>query len=68
MGNFNILYLIRFAAELELPYVYLGYWIKDCQKMSYKTRYQPFQVLINNTWVTVADSKKHDSSADDSIE
>ena len=55
LGMFNILHLIDFAKKNDLPFVYLGYWIKDCQKMSYKTRYQPFQVLIGNSWLTVTD-------------
>ncbi len=55
LGMFNILHLIERAKENNLPFVYLGYWIKECQKMSYKTRYQPFEVFIANTWVTVSE-------------
>jgi len=33
-----------------LDYVYLGYWIKDSRKMSYKTQYQPAQGLQNGSW------------------
>lgn len=57
LGSFNVLYLISWAARQRLPYVFLGYWIKNCKKMSYKTHYHPFQVLINDTWITVSDAK-----------
>jgi len=57
LGVFNILYLIMWAQELALPYVYLGYWIKTCQKMSYKADYRPCQIFVNNQWGTIEDSK-----------
>ncbi|WP_075187966.1 arginyltransferase [Teredinibacter haidensis] len=55
LGTFGILYQIQLARELQLPFAYLGYWIRKCQKMNYKTQYQPYQVLINQAWVTVTD-------------
>jgi arginine-tRNA-protein transferase len=39
------------ARDLHLPYLYLGYWIKQCQKMSYKTDYQPIELFIDNRWL-----------------
>ena len=36
LGHFAILSQIEEARERELDYLYLGYWIKDCNKMSYK--------------------------------
>lgn len=56
LGVFAILYQLELAKENNLPCVYLGYWIRRCQKMSYKTNYRPYQVLINENWVTVTDS------------
>lgn len=58
LGVFNILHQIAWAKELGLPYLYLGYWIRDCQKMSYKVDYRPFELFIDNTWVLVADYPK----------
>lgn len=55
LGVYNILHLIQLTKELELSFVYLGYWIKDCQKMSYKVDYRPFQLLIEEGWITVND-------------
>jgi len=29
----------------------LGFWIKACKKMAYKSDYQPIQLFIDNQWV-----------------
>lgn len=57
LGVFNVLHQIERAKTEGLPYVYLGYWIKACQKMRYKMDYRPFQVFIDNQWNTVKDYK-----------
>ncbi|WP_020209244.1 arginyltransferase [Gilvimarinus chinensis] len=51
LGTFAILVQIRKAQDMGLEYVYLGYWIRNCQKMAYKTQYRPLQLLINKHWV-----------------
>jgi len=33
-----------------VDFVYLGYWIKACQKMAYKAEYQPLQVFEDLVW------------------
>lgn len=53
LGTYAVLWQLEMCRDLGLPYVYLGYWIKDCQKMSYKTRYRPLELLINNRWVNL---------------
>jgi len=50
LGNFAVLYQVAMAKELALTHVYLGYWIADCKKMSYKMQYQPIELLQGNTW------------------
>ena len=50
LGKFAVLYQIAMAKELALSHVYLGYWIEDCKKMSYKRQYQPIELLQENTW------------------
>lgn len=49
-GSYNILWQIEQCRQNGLPYLYLGYWIRDCRKMAYKTRFQPIEGLINGTW------------------
>ena len=51
LGHFAILSQISEAKSRDLDYLYLGYWIKDCDKMSYKRRYKPLEGFINDQWV-----------------
>jgi arginine-tRNA-protein transferase len=38
------------ARQLGLSWLYLGYWIRDCRKIVYKTAYQPLQCLMEDDW------------------
>lgn len=49
-GKFAILYQIAQASARGFKWLYLGYWIKQCGKMNYKSEYQPQQVYRNNNW------------------
>ena len=49
-GNYAILWQIEQVKKLQLPYLYLGYYIQDSPKMSYKISYEPIQVLNNELW------------------
>lgn len=51
LGKFAILAQIEKARSLGLDYVYLGYWIKECEKMNYKIQYRPAELLINRRWM-----------------
>jgi arginine-tRNA-protein transferase len=50
LGTFIILDHITRAARAGLPFVYLGYWIDGCERMSYKTRYRPIERLTPKGW------------------
>lgn len=47
LGNWICLSLIKQAAVQQKPYVYLGYFIKNCRSMEYKGRFGPNEVLVN---------------------
>ncbi len=50
LGTQAVLWQIGEARRLGLEWLYLGYWIGDCRKMSYKTRFRPLEALIGEHW------------------
>lgn len=55
LGVFAILSEIEAAKQKGLNWLYLGYWIKDCQKMAYKSQYQPAEGFWNGAWQPLPD-------------
>ena len=53
LGVFAVLWLIAEAHAENLEYLYLGYWIKQCQKMNYKMDYKPIELYVNNSWIGI---------------
>jgi leucyl-tRNA---protein transferase len=50
-GTYSIMWQTEWTKSLGLPYLYLGYWIADSQKMSYKQAFTPQEKLIDGDWV-----------------
>ncbi len=50
LGNYIIMDHILRSRASGLDYVYLGYWVKGSQRMAYKTRYRPIEVLGPDGW------------------
>jgi leucyl-tRNA---protein transferase len=51
LGTLIILWHVERARTLELPYVYLGYWIADSSKMAYKRAFRPLEFFGPEGWV-----------------
>jgi len=58
-GTYGILWQVEKAKELQLPFVYLGYYIQESQKMSYKASYKPIEGLVNGVWMNLDTPSKN---------
>ena len=45
LGTYSLLYQVELAKVLELPWIYLGYWVDGCKAFSYKPNFQPQEIL-----------------------
>ncbi|PCH84386.1 MAG: arginyltransferase [Piscirickettsiaceae bacterium] len=52
LGTYNILQQIQMVIDAGKQHLYLGYYIKDSLKMSYKANFRPIEMLINGEWLT----------------
>ena len=50
LGTYTIQRLISESVQQHLPYLYLGYWIPETHKMSYKVRFKPLERLTKDGW------------------
>ena len=53
-GTYNILWQVEEARRRGLDYVYLGYWIGQSRKMSYKNQFRPIEGLSRGEWKRLA--------------
>lgn len=45
LGIYSLLYQIELARVLELEWIYLGYWVDGCKAFTYKSNFQPQEIL-----------------------
>jgi len=56
LGSYIILDHIEIAREAGLPYVYLGYWVPQSDKMAYKARFKPLEIYRQGVWSDLDDA------------
>lgn len=45
LGTLAILHQIELTRQIEYDWLYLGYWIENCEKMNYKVNFTPLQAF-----------------------
>jgi len=50
LGTYMIIDLITCATDLNLPWLYLGYYVEQSAKMRYKARFQPAETYYGGKW------------------
>jgi arginine-tRNA-protein transferase len=54
LGSFVILDHVVQALQSAMPYVYLGYWVRGSEKMDYKVRFSPIELLRAEGWTLMS--------------
>ncbi|MCX7820360.1 MAG: arginyltransferase [Brevinematales bacterium] len=50
LGFFSIMKEIELAKEMNKQYLYLGYYIENVTKMSYKNKFKPYEIFNGEKW------------------
>ncbi len=56
LGHYMILDHLRRCKAEDLPWLYLGYWVKESPKMDYKARFKPCQILGVYGWKNMGEA------------
>jgi arginine-tRNA-protein transferase len=51
LGTYGILWQIKQCQNMNLAWLYLGYWIKESPKMAYKDKFKPSEFRLNGRWL-----------------
>lgn len=60
LGTFMILDHIEIAKNMDLPYVYLGYWVPGSEKMAYKAKFSGLEVFSGGAWSPLTDQSAYE--------
>jgi arginyl-tRNA--protein-N-Asp/Glu arginylyltransferase len=63
LGSYVILDHVIQACLTSLPYVYLGYWVRGSEKMDYKVRFSPIELLKPDGWTLAGSRELRDARA-----
>jgi len=45
LGKLSLLYQIQFAQQTQKSWIYLGYYVEECDSLNYKSAYKPYLTL-----------------------
>jgi arginine-tRNA-protein transferase len=62
-GSFIILDHVIQTSLLGLPFLYLGYWVRGSEKMDYKARFSPLEILRPDGWGLLSARERHGARA-----
>jgi leucyl-tRNA---protein transferase len=51
LGSWSVLWMVEECRREGRPFVYLGYWIAESPKMSYKARFPALERLVPGGWI-----------------
>ena len=51
LGVYSALKEIELALQMKKTYLHMGFWVRDCQAMAYKSQYKPHQLLVDGFWM-----------------
>lgn len=57
LGTYGILWQTAQCAHFGLPYLYLGYWIRQSPKMAYKANFKPLEGLLRGRWQVLGEEE-----------
>lgn len=64
LGTHMVLDHVALARDMELPFVYLGYWVPGSPKMGYKARFAGLEIHRAGTWQPLRDPQSISPDSD----
>ena len=50
LGSYMILDMIAMTGQMQLNYLYLGYYVSESRKMAYKAKFRPYEIFTGGSW------------------
>jgi arginine-tRNA-protein transferase len=51
LGTYSILFQLQYCRSQAVPFLYLGYYVADCQSLRYKANFRPHQRRLKGRWI-----------------
>ncbi|ORU92903.1 MAG: arginyltransferase [Cycloclasticus sp. symbiont of Bathymodiolus heckerae] len=52
LGTYSVLQQIKAVQDAQKKHLYLGYYVQDSAKMTYKTNFRPIEMLVKSQWLS----------------